>query len=212
MNWHLQDGNGLKIQQKTNYPWDGDVKIKVCPSTPSEFVVYVRIPGWSAHSVVKVNGEQIDGAQPGNYLAIRRHWSANEVIELSFDMTTQLLQANPAVSEDRSRVAFQRGPVVFCMEHLDQSDQEHGMNLAGYAVKLDSRTTARFEPGLLNGVMVLEHPGAIRQALRDRGLYYPADNEIREREIPATVKLIPYYAWANRAPASMQVWIPYRQA
>ena len=209
MNWHLQDGNGLKIQQKTNYPWDGDVKIAISPSTPGEFVVYVRIPGWSAQSVVKVNGEQIDGAQSGNYLAIRRHWSANDVIELSFDMTTQLLRANPAVSEDRGRVAFQRGPVVFCMEQLDQGDQEHGMKLSGYAAKLDARTTSQFEPSLLNGVMVLEHPGAISQALTDPGLYYSADKTFRERKIPTMVKLIPYYAWANRAPASMQVWIPY---
>jgi DUF1680 family protein len=211
MNWHLQDGNGLKIQQKTNYPWNGDVKIAISPSTPSEFVVYARIPGWSARSVVKVNGEQIDGAQPGKYLAIRRHWSTNDVIDLSFDMTTQLLKANPAVSEDRGRVAFQRGPVVFCMERLDQGDQEHGMNLAGYAVKVDARTTSQFEPSLLDGVMVLEHPGAIGQELTDPGLYYSADKMIREREIPTMVKLIPYYAWANRAPASMQVWIPYVQ-
>ncbi len=212
MNWHLQDGNGLKIQQTTNYPWNGDVKISVSPSTPSEFVVYVRIPSWSAKNVVKVNGGQIDGAQPGRYLAIRRHWLANDIIELNFDMTTQLLKANPAVNEDRGRVAFQRGPIVFCMEHLDQSNRDHGMSLAGYAVKLDGLTSAQFDALLLNGVMVLEHPGSISQPQTDRGLYYSADKTIKEQEIPVKVKLIPYYAWANRDPAAMQVWIPYLQA
>jgi len=212
LNWHLDDGTGLKIQQTTNYPWSGDVKMTVSPLTPSEFVVYVRIPGWSTKNIVKVNGTDFSGARAGEYLAIRRRWSANDVIELSFDMTTHLLKANPAVTEDRGRVAFQRGPIVFCMEHLDQTDQEHGLNLAGYTVNLGAGTTSRFEPALLDGVMVLDHPGSVSRAPSDPGLYYTGDETTKAQETPTTVKLIPYYAWANRDPASMQVWVPYTQA
>ena len=90
----------------------------ISPATPAEFTVYVRIPGWSANSSVKVNGSELRGARPGEYLPIRRRWSANDSIELSFDMKTRLLESNPAVAEDRGRVAFQRGPIVFCMERL----------------------------------------------------------------------------------------------
>ena len=212
MNWHLHDGTGLKMEQKTNYPWSGSVKMTVTPANPSQFTVYVRIPGWSAKNVVRVNGKELNGAKPGQYLAIRRRWEANDTIDLDFDMTTHLLKANPAVTEDRGRVAFQRGPVVFCMEHLDQKDHVPGMNLADYTVHLVGTTTAQFEPGLLDGVMVLAHPGVINRSATDPGLYYSAQSEPKTAESPTTLKLIPYYAWANREPAAMQVWIPYSKA
>ena len=212
MDWRLHDGNALKIQQRTNYPWDGDIKITVSPAKPSEFVMYVRIPGWSAKNIVKVNGEEISGAKPGSYLAIRRNWSANDVIELSFDMTTQLIKANPAVAEDRGRVAFQRGPIVYCMEHLDQADSQHGMNLNYFTARLSANTTTRFDPDLLNGIMVLDHPGTITLSSADKELYYSATEAEKVEVTPTTLRLIPYYAWANRGPAGMQVWIPYRRA
>ncbi len=211
MNWHLHDGTALKVLQKTNYPWSGEVKMTVSPATPSEFVMYVRIPGWSTKSSVRVNSREIAGAKSGEYLAIRRRWVEDDTIDLNFDMTTHLLKANPAVTEDRGRVAFQRGPIVFCMEHLDQPEHSAGMNLAGYTVQLDGSTTEHFEPNLLDGVMVLTHPATISQTATDTALYFPASTP-KSPESPTTVKLIPYYAWANRASASMQVWIPYKDA
>jgi hypothetical protein len=173
--------------------------------------MYVRIPGWSTKNIVKVNGKEIAGAKAGEYLAIRRQWAANDTIDLSFDMTTHLLKANPAVAEDRGRVAFQRGPIVFCMEHLDQQDHSAGMNLAGYSVQNHGETTAHFEPGLLDGVMVLSHPAMISKTAADTALYFPAATP-NPPESPTTIKLIPYYAWANRESATMQVWIPYKDA
>ncbi|HKO18666.1 MAG TPA: beta-L-arabinofuranosidase domain-containing protein [Acidobacteriaceae bacterium] len=211
MNWHLHDGTALKVEQTTNYPWNGDVKLTVSPSTPKEFVMYVRIPGWSAKNSVKVNGKEIAGAKPGEYLPIRRRWAENDTIDLRFDMTTHLLKANPAVTEDRGRVAFQRGPLVFCMEHLDQADHSAGMNLAGYTVLPDPATTEYFEPALLDGVMVLTHPATISKSATDMALYFPASTP-KPPESATTVRLIPYYAWANRESASMQVWIPYKEA
>jgi DUF1680 family protein len=211
MNWHLHDGTALKVQQKTNYPWRGDVKMTITPATPKEFVMYVRIPGWSTKNSVKVNGKEIAGPKPGEYMAIRRRWAENDTIDLSFDMTTRMLKANPAVTEDRGRVAFQRGPIVFCMEHLDQPDHGVGMNLAGYTVLPEGATMEQFEPQLLDGVMVLTHPATISKTATDVPLYFPASTP-KAPASPTTVKLIPYYAWANRESASMQVWIPYKDA
>ncbi len=212
INWRLAGGNGLKLQQKTSYPWSGDVELTVTPASPSDFTVYVRIPGWSQKNTVRVNGKSIDDVRPGAYLAIRRRWSANDKIELSFDMSTRLLKANPAVVEDRGRVAFQRGPIIFCMEHLDQPGREHDMNLIGYSVHLNGATTYRYDPQLLGGVMVLEHPGTVTRPQSNPGLYFTAGDTPKSEAAPATLRLIPYYAWANRDPASMQVWIPYSNA
>ena len=59
--------------------------------------------------------------------------------------------------------------------------------------------------------MTLEHPGTIHHTDAATGLYYPASETVEAKDIPTKLKLIPYYAWANRGPASMQVWIPYQQ-
>jgi hypothetical protein len=78
-------------------------------------------------------------------------------------------------------------------------------------VHLGEDTTAHFDAKLLDGVMTLEHRGSIRRASANPGLYFPASENVEAKEIPTTLKLIPYYAWANRGPAAMQVWIPYLQ-
>jgi DUF1680 family protein len=152
----------------------------------------------------------VNGARPGAYLPIRRRWSGNDTIELNFDMSTQQLRANPAVVEDRGRIAFQRGPIVFCMEMLDQPDKTRDAEIVGYTAHLDASTTPRYAPDLLDGVMVLEHPGSVAKGAADTSLYFTVGNNQTIAETPTTLRLIPYYAWANRAPSSMQVWIPFR--
>ena len=208
-NWHLNDGSPIRIQQETRYPWEGDVKLTVSPAEPREFTLFVRIPGWSQQTAVRVNGSPLVGVRSGAYLPIRRRWSAEDTVELSFDMSTRLLKANPDVNEDRGRVAFQRGPIVFCMEMLDQPAAGRFSDLAAYTASLGASTAAHFEPGLLGGVLVLEHPGSIVQSPTDTALYYSAAESEKPSESPATLSLIPYYAWANRAPSAMQVWVPY---
>ncbi|HTH52476.1 MAG TPA: beta-L-arabinofuranosidase domain-containing protein [Edaphobacter sp.] len=209
MNWHLEDGTGLKIAQKTEYPWKGDVELTVSPAQPQEFSVYLRIPAWSAKNSVRVNGRAVEGAKAGEYLSIRRTWNAGDRIEFAMDMTPRVLQANPAVMEDVGKAAIQRGPVVFCMEGLDQKVQEHGLNMANLRVSLKGETEARYQPEMLGGVMVLEHPGSIMKSASP-GLYRTAVSGGSKGE-PTTLTLIPYYAWANRTASPMQVWIPYSE-
>jgi uncharacterized protein len=210
INWRLHDGTAFRIKQETRYPWEGDVKITVSPAEPREFTLFTRIPGWSQKTEVRVNGTELADVPRGAYLPIRRRWSAGDTVELRFDMGTQLLKANAAVNEDNGRVAFQRGPVVFCMEQLDQMAADPSGNLVGYAAQLEGATSSRYEPDLLDGVLVLEHPGSIARS-GEQSLYFPASESGKTTESAATLRLIPYYAWANRAPSAMQVWIPYRQ-
>ena len=84
------------------------------------------------------------------------------MVELSFDMEPQVVHANRAVADDRGRVALQRGPIVYCMEHLDQNEQKTSgpEDFARYAARLSTATTVQYRPDLLDGVVVLEHPGA----------------------------------------------------
>ena len=81
---------------------------------------------------------------------------------------------------------------------MDQPGREHDSNFADYVVQLDGKTTARFEQSLLNGVMVLDHPGIISRTSTDEGLYFPLDEAGKPEQKQATIRLIPYYAYANR--------------
>jgi uncharacterized protein len=213
LDWHLEDGTGLKVVQKTNYPWDGAVDITVTPAKPAEFTLYLRIPGWSDGTQVKVNGESATGAIPGQYLALQRRWSAGDAINVKFNMAPQVIEANPRVVDDYGRVAVQRGPLIYCLEQLDQSQ---GVPLYDVSLDLRKNTSAlfqeQFEANLLGGVVVLKHPGAANENSASASkLYYSyAPGPARTREIE--LQFIPYYAWANRAPTPMQVWTPYRRA
>ena len=219
LDWHLESGTPLVLEQTTKYPWDGTVRLNVKPAKAEEFTVFLRIPGWSGHSSVTVNGKPVEVAAPGQYLAIRRRWSGNDIVELALDMRPQILRANPAVADDTGRVALARGPLVYCMEHLDQAGPKEdgaarkaaGADLSLYSAHLTGETSARFDPGLLGGLMVLEHPGSISSPPPEGALY----NETAATSVPpapTTLRLIPYYAWANREPSAMQVWIPAVQS
>jgi DUF1680 family protein len=210
MKWHLAGGTPLVLRQTTKYPWEGSVEISVTPASPQEFTVFVRIPGWSKRSSVLVNGKAVEGVTAGQYLPIRRRWTSGDKLVLSFDMTPQVVHANPAVADDRGRIAFQRGPIVFCMEQRDQKDASQDSNdFPRFTARLTEATTDRYEAGLLDGVMVLEHSGSMLPASAP-DLYQAA---IPQPAVGTDTKLtmIPYYAWSNRELSAMQVWVPYRQ-
>jgi DUF1680 family protein len=207
MEWRLESGTGLKMTQVTRYPWEGAVKLTVAAEKPEEFTVYVRIPGWSRKNVVKVAGQAVTGVRAGEYLAIKRRWSGETAIELSFDMEPQLVRANIAVADDTGRVAVQRGPLVYCMEGLDQLKGRDAKSFPLYMAKRDGAVQAKFEGNMLEGVMVLEHAG-VKATETTASLYSSAAGPAVKSAEAATLRLIPYYAWANREPAAMQVWIP----
>ncbi len=220
MDWHLADGTGLKITQKTNYPWDGDVDFTIGPAKPTEFTVYLRIPGWTPSAHVLVNGKSVEGEiNSGRYLPLRRRWQAGDRIRLELDMTPQLIAAHPRVLETAGRVAVQRGPLVYCLEQIDQPGVQSLHDVALVVGK--QRTTvlrAEHRPDLLGGVTVLTHQGIIREgSSSDAPLYRqilmeePAGLPLTRSGRPVQLTLIPYYAWANRVPSAMTVWISWER-
>jgi uncharacterized protein len=213
LDWHLEDGTGLKVVQKTNYPWDDTAEITVTPAKPSEFTFYLRIPGWSDGTQVKINGNPVSGVTAGQYLALRRRWSSGDAMRVKFNMAPQVIEANPRVVDDYGRGAVQRGPLIYCLEQLDQPE---GVPL--FDVSLDLRQKAsshfheKFQGNLLGGIVVLKHLGAANEkSTSGRRLYYPyTPNLTQTRQVE--LRFIPYYAWANRAPTPMQVWTPILRA
>jgi len=210
LNWRLENGTGLKVVQRTKYPWQGLVETEITPSSPAEFTVYMRVPGWCTAASVFVNDKAVTGVMPGRYLPLRRRWAAGDIVRLELDMSPQILEANARVVEDNGRVAVQRGPLVYCLEQLDQPQ---GVALStvcfpASSAKGEAGFSETFEKDLLDGVVVLHHEGAIVQSSSERkALYFPHSAAPgMSSKIPLT--FIPYYAWANRTPTPMMVWTP----
>jgi DUF1680 family protein len=209
LNWHLENGTGLKVTQKTNYPWDGRVEITVTPAQASDFTFYLRIPGWADGAQVSVNNKSVPGVKPGEYVALQRKWSPGDVIRLQMEMPSQVIQGNPRIADDTGRVAVQRGPIIYCLE---ESDQPSGVSLSDVALDLQSKSAEQFrnklEANLLGGVVVLQHTGVVYERDSSENALYSryTGKPPKTRKVPLT--FIPYYAWANRPPTSMQVWTP----
>jgi len=213
LDWHLENGTGLKIRQKTNYPWEGGVEIAVAPAQPVEFTLFLRIPGRTDSAKIAVNGKAVAGATAGQYLPIRRRWSAGDTVTMQFNMAPQVLEANAEVVENNGRVAVQRGPLVYCMEQIDQGEGVALKNVALSAGKdSSSGFEEAFEKNLLGGVMVLRHPGAVYEESADRSSLYFSHSAPPRKSRPAQLTFIPYYAWANRVQTPMQVWTPVAKA
>src|SRR6266436_3138381 len=193
LDWHLENGVGLKVTQKTNYPWDGDVEITITPAEASEFTLYLRIPGWADRAQVEVKGKVMTGATPGQYFPISRQWSPGDVIRLQMEMLVQVLQANPQVADDTGRVAVQRGPLVYCMEELDQPA---GVAMSDLAIALGQKPQAQFQNemkrDLLGGVVVLRHTGVAYERAASRNALYSryGGGPVQSRRVPLT--FIPY--------------------
>ncbi|MGQ0603407.1 MAG: hypothetical protein ACT4QE_17130 [Anaerolineales bacterium] len=111
--------------------------------------------------------------------------------------------ANPAVRQLQGRLALQRGPIVYCLEGAD-----HG-GIALDRLSLDPAAVSSFvaehRPDLLNGVTVLRGRGAIIDAAGWQGALYRRDN--RPGRQPIEITAVPYYAWDNREPGEMRVWL-----
>jgi len=207
LNWHLEHGEPLKIVQKTNYPWDGRVELAVTPAAATDFTLYLRIPGWAQKVKAGVNGKSLEGMKPGEYFPIRRSWQAGDMVRLEMEMPVRVMQANPQVVADTSRVAVERGPLVYCLEELDQPA---GTALSNIAVSVEQHPADEFRASyhgdLLGGVTVLQGKGASYDwGTRQDSLYSRFDTDPpKTKDVPLT--FIPYYAWANRESAAMQVW------
>jgi hypothetical protein len=206
LDWRLADGTGLKLSQTTKYPWDSAVEIAVDPARDAEFTLFVRIPGWSQTAKVSANGQAISGVKSGEYLPIRRRWKQGDRVRLEFAMQPEFIAANPRVSDDIGKVAIQRGPLIYCMEGLDQN----GTALPDISIVPDPAKLAatNFKPDILGGIVEIKAEGvAAARPSAQEPLYFPLGNK-RTPGRKVELTFIPYYAFSNRETTAMEVWTP----
>jgi len=197
-------GQTLAVRQETQYPWEGHIHIAIDKAPSGPVVLKLRIPGWCAATVVKLNGQPVRGdARPASYFALRRTWKPGDTVDLELDMPVRLVEAHPKAEQLRNQVAVMRGPVLYCLESPDLPE---GLDLNGVYLPSDIELTARAGEGMPFGVRVLEGQGLYRNPSDWTGqLYRPLGNTFMKL-LP--IRLIPYFAWANRGLSTMSVWLP----
>jgi len=193
-------GCQVKIKQGTAYPWDGDVTISVNPEHSADFGLALRIPGWCRRAELSVNGQPLEGvvARKG-YVTVKRRWRSGDTLVLALEMPVERMYANPKVRSTNGKVALQRGPVVYCLEQVDNPFTP----LNRVALPRASRLTSTFEGSLLGGVVTLSGEAMLIEDDGDQALYRSTPIPLR----PAPIKLVPYCVWDNREPGEMLVWL-----
>ena len=200
----------VTLVQQTRYPWVGKIRIEVDPGRPTEFSLNVRIPGWAVGRPVpsnlyhyadrhaepyalKVNGQPVSVETRRGFAVLHRTWTKGDLIELDLPMPIRRVQAHQRVVADRDRVALERGPVVYCLEAVDNGGRVFD------AILLDSATlTAEYQGDLLGGVTAIRAGG--QRLVRNR--------QGTVKTVAADLRAIPYSVWANRRIGQMRVWIP----
>lgn len=99
----------VTVEQETDYPRSGEIKLRVTPEREAAFALRLRIPAWSAKTAARVNGTEVSGLAPGSYLSLRRAWKAGDVVELALDMRGR-------VESKSEHFALFRGPLVLARD------------------------------------------------------------------------------------------------
>ena len=208
----LADGSPIRLSQETAYPWDGKVTIRIEAAPAKDFSILLRVPGWCKGARVSVNGSAAAGASDnasaagtlasGQYAALHRQWKPGDVITLDLPMPVTLVQANPLVEANRNQVAVKRGPVVYCLESPDAPGVKSIFDLS---IPLDTRW--QLTPLTIGDSHVMSLEGVVKQLPEQEWKNKLYQDVSTETATDARVRLIPYYAWANRGSSDMMVWM-----
>ena len=192
-------GQTVTLTQSTEYPWSGRVSLQVSPEQTASFSLRLRLPAWCQNPEVSLNGEAVTLITERGYAVLEREWQSGDTVVLDLPMTVQRVYADPRVAADRGRAALRRGPMVYCLEAAD-----NGTDLEAIILPREAELSAHFEPGLLGGVTVLRGTAYRLPREGDAHALYGTEPP---RLVPAAITAVPYYAWDNRAPGEMLVWI-----
>ena len=205
-------GKSVTLSQKTNYPWDGDIEITIGKTAlKEEMTLQIRIPGWVRGKVVpsdlytysdnkrlgytvSVNGNVVQAIDlERGYFSITRKWKKGDKIQIHFDMQPRIVRANNKVEADRGMVAIERGPLVYCAEHPDNS-----FDIMGVLMNQEPQFTLG-KSEIAGTPVVTLTTDAQTLSFDKQGRLHTADQRLT---------LIPYYAWCHRGSGKMRVWMP----
>lgn len=198
----LKDGTGISLEQVTNYPWDGNITITMKEATGKPVNIFLRVPDWCKSYRLIINGTTPKVMDRENgYVIAGRTWKTGDKIELQLSMPASLIESNPLVEETRNQVTVKRGPMVYCLESTDLPQQSVFNVVIPSTIKLEP-IAMKIDNG---NVMALMGEAKLLQSGNWKNTLY---KEVNTTTQPIKIKLIPYYAWANRGQTDMTVWMP----
>lgn len=187
-------GTRFRIEQETEYPWSGAVRLRLHPDRPAALRLRIRLPGWSQERILggglyrfqrptgeagrprlRLNGQPVEPVVEKGYAVLERRWEAGDRVELDLPMPVRKVLCDERVAENRGKAALQRGPLVYCVE-----GQDSAAPLEKLVLREEASLAASWDAGLLGGLV----------AIRGAGF-----------------RAIPYFAWANRGAGPMRVWL-----
>jgi DUF1680 family protein len=202
----LPDGRRVAFDVDTDYPWSGRIAVTVVRTGNAPWSLALRVPGWASHSTVTVaGGPSRPEVDQHGYTVVTRRWRVGDVVTLDLDMTPRVVEPHPRIDAIRGCVALERGPLVYCLE---QVDQEAGVDLADVAVPATPAPRVAHRDDLLGDTNVLELDGAVRTPATWGGRAYRPVTAAADDYRPTGLIAVPYHQWANRQVAAMRVWIP----
>jgi DUF1680 family protein len=174
-----------QISMKSKLPWQGDIKIELALSKPVEFSLFLRIPEWTTSTRIKIDGKPLKEKKlPGTYCEVRKTWSTQNELILQFDLKSKLKVSNPRIKETQGMVAIQNGPLIYCMEQIDNPQ----FDIFEAKISSNPQLKVNHKEDLLGGVNIIK------------------GDLTNQKEFV----MIPYYAWCNRGANKMQVWHQYK--
>lgn len=194
-------GRRLSLREQSDYPWDGRIELTVLEAS-GDMPLHLRVPGWSRGATLTVNGEPVAVSAPGSYTRVERDWAPGDVVELVLPMPVRVLRGHRLAEELTNQAAVQRGPVVYCLEsadlprgvRLEQAAWRRGTHLRTVDAQIGDTRFVALDGEL--AVLPLESAGGLYEDLEDTALG------------TAGARLVPYFAWGNRGPGEMSVWLP----
>ncbi|RPH93363.1 MAG: glycoside hydrolase family 127 protein, partial [Calditrichaeota bacterium] len=191
----------LQLIQETFYPWEGDVRIRLKMSSTLDIVIKLRIPGWAYNQPVpgdlyryiknsetaitcSVNQQPVELLTTRGNVTIARRWKDGDIISLHLPMEIKQVQANEQVMEDRGKISLERGPIVYCLEAIDNQN-----SVSNLWFNADHPLMSEYKADLLSGLTIIK------------------GEAFKNRITPQEIVAVPYYAWNHRGSGEMAVWL-----
>jgi uncharacterized protein len=214
----------VALEIDTEYPWQGQIAVRVTGTPAAPWELALRIPAWSARAELTVNGESIPIEPRSGYAVISRAWRPGDEVVLELDMSPRLITPHPRIDAIRGCAALERGPLVYCVE---QADLAAGVSVDD--VRLDAAAPISEQPtkdpvprsvalrvdavhapaGTTPGAWPYATGGVYASAGADTAAGAdPTGSGPPSESSPMSLIAIPYAFWGNRTAGPMRVWIP----
>ena len=189
---------GFTIEQVTRYPFENEVIVKIRAEEVYEGMIGIRVPDYAKGMKIFMEGKEVNFQVEKGYARLEGQWKEEE-IRIVFDIPARFMRANPLVRADVGKVAVQKGPLVYCLEQID-----NGENLSALFVDTKEELKEEYREDVLNGTLMLHAKGKrMIEDWEEETLY--SDRTYQWEEVDLT--FIPYCYWGNRGYGEMMVWI-----